>query len=96
MTIVRKSVPLADEHLALLRTVGEPGTPERLEVERVTGPLPEVVSESRILASLIDYARRSLAEARLNAGYAALAATTDADDDAHAQAVRSRRHRMAD
>ncbi|MCL2848722.1 MAG: hypothetical protein FWE61_01595 [Micrococcales bacterium] len=96
MTALRKSVPLSDGHLALLSRVSEHGTPERVEVERLTGPLPDGLSQARALASLLDYAERTLAEARLDAGYAALAASTDADDDAHAQAVRARRHRVVD
>ena len=93
---VRKSVPLTDAQLDLLRRVREPSTPERQALEAVAGPLPDGSSDARVLSSLLDYAAQALAQARLDADYAAWAQTADADDAAHARAVRDRRHRLDD
>jgi hypothetical protein len=82
--------------VALVERVREPGTPERVAVERVAGPLVGTLSEARALSELIEVALSALREIRLEQGYAALASASGKEEEAHARAIRARRGRLDD
>lgn len=94
-TLSRKSIPIDADELSLAQSVRTPGTPERLAVEAVVGPLPERISEAQALATLLSVARVSVREQVTSAGYAAYAAALNDEDRAFAAANRSRRSEHA-
>jgi hypothetical protein len=87
--IRRAQVPLTREDLdALSQLDSEEG---RCMLAGLAGTPTEKLSESAVLHALLDLGLRRVAEARAEAGYAALAA--DPDYHAHAEAARAHRDR---
>jgi len=86
----RSAVPLsAEERAAVERARQSPVLAELL------GQAPEVAlpSEASALHALVVLGLRTVADAELERGYAALAASRDAEDKAYERAVRSDRRR---
>lgn len=90
-TLPRKSIPLDADELSLAKEIRTPGTPERAAVEAVLGPLPDRLSESQALSTLMAVARASVREQVTSHGYAAYAAALNDEDLAFTAANRARR-----
>ena len=92
---MREYVPLDAELAALVEAIRSPGTPERMAVESLTGPLPQRPSKAATLALLLRLAGNAVTEVMEYASYAEEAANRTVEDSAIEQAQRARRERQA-
>jgi len=95
LATTRKSIPLGDGEVALVKAIQTPGTVERSAIEKLSGKLPANLSEAQAIGLLLDLGKSVVAEAVLNAQYADYAAAIDEDDRSSHQAIRTRRNRVA-
>lgn len=95
-TVSRKSVPTHASELDVARAIQTAGTPERVAIEVLVGPMSAHVSEAQALSALLVAGATQVREAVINAQYAEYAAALDDDDRQYAAAVRARRDRLTD
>jgi hypothetical protein len=90
-TTTRKSVPLTVDLTSLTDAMQISGSPERLAVESMVGPLPDRLSQAAALSILLSYAHDRVQEAMLTTAYAHYASQLDDEDASYATAVKQRR-----
>ena len=92
-TLSRKSVALDKDLAELADALRKAGSPERIAVESMVGPLPTKLSEAGALTTLLSLAREVVQEMVLAAQYESYAAARDGEDIAFQNAVKVRRTR---
>ena len=87
--VIRKTVPLTPQEVALLELTRAGGTPEHMALVRLVGA-EVATSEAATLHALLAFALSALGEQIALDDYEKLAAARDAEDEAHERTMRRR------